>query len=99
MEYANAYVKYLFKSFNKKTINDQHQSGTHTIYMKPNKNMHYTSNSLYHEINTDEINIDKLNELAYANLFLLNDDIKQELEAFDNLYNIAENGDIILSKL
>jgi len=93
MEYVNAYTKCLLKSFNKK--NQELPVSEKQKYTKPNKNMHYSTGKLYYECEGGDI--EKLNEFALANLSLLGSDILEDLELTDALYNLNEQGEIVLS--
>jgi hypothetical protein len=95
MEHINSYTTYLLKQCIKR--NDGKHSEKNRGFTKPNKNMHFSSGSLYYELNQSENNFDKLTESTIANLILLKEDLLSDLNVTENLYTISEEGEFTLS--
>ena len=66
--------------------------------MKPNKNLHFASSKLYYYFDKDNISPVKIKDTINANLSLLKTDILEDLETTDNLYEINDDGSLLISK-
>ena len=91
MEYVNVYSKYIIDKVYKSNVVER--------YLKPNKNLHFTSSNLYYYFDRDNVSIEKMTDTVSANLKLYKQDLLEDLDSTDNLYEINDDGSISISKL
>ena len=89
--YLKTYTNYLLKN---KISNNK----TTEKYIKPNKNFHFSTSNLYYYFdNNQEDSFDKINEIILANLNLYKQDLYDDLDSTDNLYEVNDDGSYLLS--
>jgi len=92
---TNFYLKiYLNKLLN----NKKHSADDGEKFIKPSKNSHFSTNNLYYYFeNNDENSFEKMNVVLTANLNLYRQDLLEDLDSTDNLYEVNDDGSYLLS--
>lgn len=91
MDSINVYSKWLIENIHKKRISEK--------FMKPNKNLHFTSSQLYYYFDTENFSPSKIKDTINANLSLMKTDLLDDLELTQNLYETNPDGSFNISKL
>jgi hypothetical protein len=93
----NTYLNYYLNNKLKAITKELH---TQEKYVKPNKNFHFTTGNLYYYFDNDHKNsFEKLNEVLVANLNLYKQDLIDDLDMTDDLYEVNDDGSYLLSNL
>jgi hypothetical protein len=87
--YLNTYYKYLLEKAHKSKIVER--------FLKPNKNLHFTSSNLYYYFDRENSSFDRISDIVSANLKLYKQDLFEDLEATDHLYEINDDGSYSIS--
>jgi hypothetical protein len=89
MEYSQIYSKYLLEKAHKSKIGEK--------FLKANKNLHFTTSNLYYYFDRDNSSFEKINDTVSANMKLYKQDLFEDLETTDNLYEINDDGSYTIS--
>ena len=86
----NTYYKYLLDKAHKSKIVER--------FLKPNKNLHFTSSNLYYYFDRENSSFDRISDIVSANLKLYKQDLFEDLDTTDHLYEINDDGSYLISK-
>jgi flagellar biosynthesis regulator FlbT len=68
-------------------------------YVKPNKNLHFSTSNLYYYVDSNQdTSFEKTNETITANINLFKQDLLEDLDATDKLYDVNDDGSYSISK-
>jgi len=96
--HINIYTNYLLQNFNNKT--NPQKTHIKEKFVKPNKNLHFSSSKLYYYFDSldSDPSFDQIKNTLEANFNLYKQDIIDDLDSTENLYEMNDDGSFTISK-
>ncbi len=87
------------RTYYKYLLDRAHKSKIVERFLKPNKNLHFTTSNLYYYFDRENSSFDRISDIVSANMKLYKQDLFEDLEETDHLYEINDDGSYFISKI